>query len=90
MSDIKNILKEAEDLYASITDDSTERSKQIRKGLETKIEKLKKQFDNIESDITVLVKTTAKDTDKLIRDNPYPVLAVAFSIGLILAIMRKD
>ena len=90
LSDVRNILKDAEDLYESIADDGTDKTKQIKKNLKAKIEKTRVQFEDIEDSLTDIAETTAAtvaDADAWIRNNPYPALGVAFSMGMLIALL---
>ncbi len=90
LSDVRNILKDAEDLYESIVDDGTDKTKQLKKNLKAKIDKARGQFDDIEDGLTDLARTTAKETDNWIRSNPYSALGAVFSVGMVIALLLKD
>jgi ElaB/YqjD/DUF883 family membrane-anchored ribosome-binding protein len=79
-ADLKNIMRDAEELLKATAGDAGETVKEVRGRLAQAVEAAKETFTGLQ-DKTVEV---AKSADHLVRDHPYESLGVALGIGLLI------
>jgi len=88
MSDLKVVMHDAEELMKATASDLGEKAREARVKLAATIESAKASYQRLEQKTIA----GAKATDRVIRDNPYRSIGVAFGIGLLVGVLvnRKD
>jgi len=88
MSDLKVVLHDAEELMKATAGDLGEKAREARAKLGATVEAAKANYQRIEQKTIA----GAKAADRVIRDNPYRSIGLAFGIGLLVGVLvnRKD
>ena len=82
-SDLKLVMRDAEDLLKATAGEAGEKIKEVRGRLSTALQSAKVNCEKLQ-DKTV---EAAKATDQVIREHPYESLGVAFGVGLLLGVL---
>ena len=84
MSDLKVVMHDAEELMKATASDLGEKAREARVKLAATIESAKASYQRLEQ------KTIdgAKAADRVIRDNPYRSIGIAFGIGLLVGVLE--
>lgn len=86
-NEIRDILKNAEELFNETSDSSTKEYKELRAKLAKQFDNVKDRFATLKDDSIESAKTVAKQTDTLVHDNPYKAIGVAGVVGLLLGVL---
>lgn len=86
-NEIRDILKNAEELFNETSDSSTKEYKELREKLAKQFDNVKDRFATLKDDSIESAKTVAKQTDTLVHDNPYKAIGVAGVVGLLLGVL---
>lgn len=86
-NEIRDILKNAEELFNETSDSSTKEYKELRAKLAKQFDNVKDRFATLKDDSIESAKTVAKQTDTLVHDNPYKAITVAGVVGLLLGVL---
>jgi ElaB/YqjD/DUF883 family membrane-anchored ribosome-binding protein len=81
--DLKNVVRDAEDLLKATAGHAGEKVTEVRHRLSAALESAKETCHRIQ-DKTV---EAAKATDKVIRAHPYESIGVAFGVGLLIGVL---
>lgn len=84
-SDLRTLMRDAEDLWHITKDDLSERTKETRARLREALDKARSSAHVLEDKAVA----GAKATDKLIRDHPYETMGVAFGVGLLIGVLTR-
>jgi ElaB/YqjD/DUF883 family membrane-anchored ribosome-binding protein len=80
VQDLKAVVRDAEDLIKATAGELGEKTKEARQRLTNAVQ----SAQNTLTDVEARARAGARATDRLIRENPYPSLGVAFFGGLLL------
>jgi ElaB/YqjD/DUF883 family membrane-anchored ribosome-binding protein len=80
VQDLKTVVRDAEDLIKATAGELSEKTKEARQRLSGAVQSAQNTLTNIET----RAREGARATDRLIRENPYPSLGIAFFGGLLL------
>jgi ElaB/YqjD/DUF883 family membrane-anchored ribosome-binding protein len=83
VSDVKLLMRDAEDLLKATAGEAGEKVKEVRARLAKAVESAKATCEDLQ-DTTV---RAAKATDSVIREHPYESMGVAFGVGLIIGVL---
>jgi ElaB/YqjD/DUF883 family membrane-anchored ribosome-binding protein len=83
MTDLKAVVRDAEELMKATAGQAGEKLTELRGRLSTALEAAKGTCNRLQ-DKTAEV---AKATDKCIRDHPYQTIGVAFGVGVLLGVL---
>lgn len=86
-NEIRDILKNAEELFNGTADSSTEEYKKLKDRLAEQFDDVKYRFASLKDDAIDSAKAVAKQTDTLVQDNPYKAITVAGVVGLLLGVL---
>lgn len=86
-NEIREILKNAEELFKETSDSSTEEYKKLKHRLSEQFDDVKYRFAALKDDTIDSAKNVAKHTDNLVNDNPYKAITVAGVVGLLLGVL---
>ncbi|QHB17014.1 MULTISPECIES: DUF883 family protein [Mannheimia] len=86
-NEIRDILKNAEELFNGTADSSTEEYKKLKHRLAEQFDDVKYRFASLKDDTIDSAKAVAKQTDTLVQDNPYKAITVAGVVGLLLGVL---
>lgn len=86
-NEIREILKNAEELFNETSDSSTEEYKKLKHRLSEQFDDVKHRFATLKDDTVESAKNVAKQTDTLVQDNPYKAITVAGVVGLLLGVL---
>lgn len=86
-NEIRDILKNAEELFNETSDSSTEEYKKLKNRLSAQFDDVKDRFANLKDDTIDNARHVAKQTDTLVQDNPYKAITVAGVVGLLLGVL---
>ena len=87
LSDVRDVLKEAENLYQSAVNDGSDEAKEIKNKLKDQLDKAKSQYVNLEATVTEKAKETAKQADEMVHEKPYQALGIAAAAGLLVGML---
>jgi ElaB/YqjD/DUF883 family membrane-anchored ribosome-binding protein len=82
-TDLKRIVRDSEELLHDSTGALGEKANELRERLTRAIESAKEAYARLQEK----TKETAKATDKVIRDHPYPSMGVAFGVGVLVGLL---
>jgi ElaB/YqjD/DUF883 family membrane-anchored ribosome-binding protein len=80
VQDLKTVVRDAEDLIKATAGELSDKTKEARQRLSSAVQSAQNTIANIET----RAREGARATDRLIRENPYPSLGIAFFGGLLL------
>jgi len=83
MGDLHDLVQDGEKLLRSSTQGLTAQARQARHALADALEKAKATGAKVKEKAV----DSAKATDKVIRDHPYPSIGIAFGIGLLIGVL---
>ncbi|EXI62823.1 hypothetical protein A6B39_10125 [Mannheimia granulomatis] len=86
-NEIRDILKNAEELFNETSDSSTEEYKKLKDKLSKQFDDVKGRFATLKDDTVDSAKTVVRNTDTLVQDNPYKAITVAGVVGLLLGVL---
>lgn len=86
-NEIREILKNAEELFNETSDSSTEEYKKLKHRLSEQFDDVRYRFATLKDDTVESAKNVAKQTDTLVQDNPYKAITVAGVVGLLLGVL---
>ncbi|HGO5855346.1 TPA: DUF883 family protein, partial [Mannheimia haemolytica] len=86
-NEIRDILKNAEELFNETSDSSTEEYKKLKHRLAQQFDDVKDRFATLKDDTVDNARAVAKHTDTLVQDNPYKAITVAGVVGLLLGVL---
>lgn len=87
VSDLKEVINDAEILVKETTGDLSNKAKEARTRLNSQLDTAKVQLKEWEGVVREKAVEGAKETDRVIREHPYESLGVAFGIGLLIGIL---
>ncbi len=82
-SDLKLVMRDAEDLLKATAGEAGEKAKEVRERLATALESAKATCESLQ-DATA---EAAKATDHVIREHPYESIGIAFGVGLLIGVL---
>lgn len=82
-TDLKVVMRDAEDLLKATAGEAGEKVKEVRHRLSAALESAKSTCEKLQ-DKTV---EAAKATDHVIREHPYESIGVAFGVGLLIGVL---
>ena len=86
-SDLKAVIRDAEEVLAATAGQAGEHLDEMRDHLSALAESARSGYEKL-GQMTV---STARATDRCIRDHPYETISVAFALGLLLGVLfRRD
>jgi ElaB/YqjD/DUF883 family membrane-anchored ribosome-binding protein len=83
MSDLKAVVRDAEELMKATAGQAGEKLTELRGRLGTALESAKGTCDRLQEKTLA----TAKATDQCIREHPYETIGVAFGLGLLVGVL---
>jgi len=83
VSDLRLVMRDAEDLLKATAGEAGEKVKEVRNRLAAALESAKASYEQAQ-DKTV---QAAKATDHVIREHPYESIGIAFGIGLLIGVL---
>jgi ElaB/YqjD/DUF883 family membrane-anchored ribosome-binding protein len=83
VSDLKRVVHDSQDLLHSSMEVAGDRARLMRQRLASALESAKETGRKLEEKAAA----GAKATDKLIRENPYQSIGIAFGIGLLIGVL---
>lgn len=86
-NEIRDILKNAEELFGETFDSSTEEYKKLKDKLAKQFDDVKDRFATLKDDTVDSARNVVKQTDTLVQDNPYKAITVAGVVGLLLGVL---
>jgi ElaB/YqjD/DUF883 family membrane-anchored ribosome-binding protein len=84
-ADLKRVVRDSEELLQSSAGLVGEKAHALREILARRLESAKTTYRRLEA----RAKEGAKATDRVIRDNPYQTIGVAFGLGLLLGLVVR-
>jgi len=81
--DIKVVLRDAEELIKATAGDLSEKTKEARVRLGAAMERARESCHKLEAKAIA----GAKATDRIIRENPYQSIGLAFGLGLLVGVL---
>jgi ElaB/YqjD/DUF883 family membrane-anchored ribosome-binding protein len=85
VKDLAEVMRDTEDLLHAGAQDLTERGSRSREKLAAALELAKETSRKIEDQARV----SAKAADRLLREDPYQAIGIAFGIGLLLGVLIR-
>ena len=82
-SDLKAVVRDAEELLKTTAGQAGEKVSEVRKRLATALESAKATCHRLEEKTIA----AAKATDRTIRDHPYESIGIAFGVGLLVGVL---
>jgi ElaB/YqjD/DUF883 family membrane-anchored ribosome-binding protein len=82
-SDLKLVMRDAEDLLKATAGEAGEKVKEVRSRLANALESAKATCERLQ-DKTV---QAAKATDHVFREHPYESIGIAFGVGLLIGVL---
>ena len=83
VSDLKRVVHDSQDLLHSSAEVAGDRARLMRERLANALESARETCGKLEAKLGV----SAKAADKVIRDNPYQSIGIAFGVGLLIGVL---
>jgi ElaB/YqjD/DUF883 family membrane-anchored ribosome-binding protein len=83
VTDLKRVVHDSQDLLHSSVEVAGDGARAMRERLSTAVESAKETLQKLEGRAAA----GAKATDKIIRENPYQSIGIAFGIGLLIGVL---
>jgi len=87
MDDLKAIASDAEALLAATAGDASERVREARARAGETLGKARSRLESMESDLKARASAAAREADNYVHENPWPVIAAAAGIGVLVGIL---
>jgi len=87
MDDLKAIASDAEALLAATAGDASERVRDARARASETLGRARSRLDSFEADLKARASAAAHEADHYVHENPWPVIAVAAGVGLLVGIL---
>lgn len=84
MREVRAALGELESLYQEAKDDGTQEARALKEKVQDRISRAKSQLLDLEEQVEEKVKYTARQTDSLVREQPYYAMGVAALAGVVI------
>ena len=81
--DLKLIVRDGQDLLKATAGDASDKARDMRAKVSAAIDSAKETCGRLEEKAVA----GAKATDKIIRENPYQSIGVAFGVGLLIGVL---
>lgn len=82
-SDLKLVMRDAEELLKATAGQAGEKVKEVRSRLTTALESAKETCERLQDKTA----EAAKATDQVIREHPYETIGVSFGVGLLIGVL---
>ena len=83
VSDLKTVARDAEDLLKASAGEVAEKAHKVRARLTAAVERAKESCEHLQEKAVA----GAKAADKVVRDNPYQSIGIAFGVGLLIGVL---
>jgi ElaB/YqjD/DUF883 family membrane-anchored ribosome-binding protein len=83
VQDLKNVVRDAEDMIKATADEISDKTKEARQRLTAAVTSARATLTDLENKAVA----GAKATDRLIREHPYPSIGVAVGLGLLVGLL---
>ena len=83
VSDLKTVARDAEDLLKASAGEVGEKAHEVRARLTAAVERAKESCEHLQEKAVA----GAKAADKVVRDNPYQSIGIAFGVGLLIGVL---
>ncbi len=83
VSDVKTVVRDADNLLRATGNDLSEKTQEARQKLRDTMEGAKKSVKRAEEKLT----EKAKQADELVRDHPYQAIGIAAGVGVLLGFL---
>ena len=92
VGDIKEVINDADALIGAAAGELSQKGKEARAEMTVQLEGAKARLAQLQATAKEKIVAGAKQADQTIRSRPYESMAVAFGIGLLIAVIaaRKD
>ncbi len=87
VSDLKSLIGDADDLLKEVANSGAEEISAVRTKVAARLGEVKSRFDDARIAVTQKAQGAADATNQYVRENPWKVIAVAASAGLITAFL---
>ena len=87
MSDIKNVLADAEDLLKQAASATGERASELRETALTRLKQAKEKAADVQVVVVEKGKKAARATDDYVHDHPWRAVGVAAGVGLLIGLL---
>jgi len=87
VSDLKRVVRDAEDLLKATADQTGEKLNEIRSRLTGALESAKATYESVQEKVQGEAVAAAKATDRVVRDHPYESIGTAFGLGLLIGVL---
>ena len=87
IDDIKNILKEVEEMYASFKDESSDEGKKLKSKLKDSIDHAKSKIEDFESEVKHKAKHAMKETCSFVQANQNCTMAAVGIAGVLVGLL---
>jgi ElaB/YqjD/DUF883 family membrane-anchored ribosome-binding protein len=87
LRDLKTLARDAEDLMKATAGDLTESAREARARLARALESAKATCNELQEQVVASAKTATRHADRMVRDNPYESIGIAFGLGLLIGVL---
>ena len=87
MDDLKAVAADAEALLAATAGDASERVRGARERAGESLGRARARLDAFEKDVKARAKAAAGDVDHYVHENPWPSIAAAAGVGVLVGIL---
>jgi ElaB/YqjD/DUF883 family membrane-anchored ribosome-binding protein len=87
MTDLKVVIKDAEELLKNTGQQTGEGFRAARVKFENTLDKAKSELHHLEDTLIAKTKSAADATDRYVKDNPWQSVGLAASVGLVCGLL---
>jgi ElaB/YqjD/DUF883 family membrane-anchored ribosome-binding protein len=83
VTDLKNVVRDSEELLAAVSDATSEKAEELRERLSEKLEAARVACRKLEG----RTKESLEAADTVIREHPYQSMGVALALGVVIGVV---
>jgi ElaB/YqjD/DUF883 family membrane-anchored ribosome-binding protein len=87
MDDLKAVAADAEALLAATAGDASDRVRDARARASEALGKARERLSAVEAELRARTKAAVGEADRYVHENPWPVIAAAAGIGVLIGIL---
>lgn len=87
ISDMKNVISEAEDWLGNTTEQGSNKLSAVKQQFDTTLQTAKTDLLKLEATMLARTKLAAQATDVYVKDNPWKAVSLGAAVGLIVGLL---
>jgi ElaB/YqjD/DUF883 family membrane-anchored ribosome-binding protein len=89
MADLQLVVNETEELFRTTADEASQGAADFRDNIQSGLEQVKPSLSHAKNTAVQGAKAAGKAADHYVHDNPWPVVATAVGVGVVLGFLLR-